>query len=241
MAVRVPTPTFDWVVGDGAAATDRRPVVDTSLCLGCHVGSLYQHGGDRVDNVDMCLVCHNAASNEKNVRVGMGVDASEAYDGKVGETFELKTMLHRIHSAGADGSPTYLVYRNRGIYAFGPDESAIPNWPGTGQQVVFGSEPAFTTNHNFHAPTYPRGIYDCAACHAAGFGVIPDQTKAMASTTDAGSEVWEDQLDDTLQGAATTACITCHKDGAAKGHAYQNSWVPQVFPEGRKTIIDSVK
>jgi OmcA/MtrC family decaheme c-type cytochrome len=260
MGARVPTPTFDWLVGVGGKAMDRRTVVDTSLCLQCHVGSLYQHGGDRVDNVDMCLVCHNAASNEKSVRVGLGVDASEAYDGKVGETFEMKTMLHRIHSAGAEGSPTYLIYRNRGIYAFGPDESAIPNWPGTGPQVVFGSD--FGTdgtpgdaviNHNFHAPTYPRGIYDCAACHPADFvsvtGVIPDQTKAMANTTDAGNEAcepgtdcdWSDQLDDTLQGAGTTACITCHKDGATKGHAYQNSWEPRVFPEGRKTIIDSVK
>jgi len=257
MGARVPTPTFDWLVGVGGAADPRRVVVDTSLCLGCHVGSLYQHGGDRVDNVDMCLVCHNSASNEQQVRVEMGVDASEAYDGKVGETFEMKTMLHRIHSAGEEGSPPYLVYRGRGIYAFAPDRSGLPNWPGEGEQVVFGSDfdndgnpGEFVTNHNFHAPTYPRGIYDCAACHPATFAsVIPDQTKAMATTTDAGNEAcepgtecdWSDQLDDTLQGAGTTACTTCHKDGATKGHAYQNSWVPQVFPEGRKTIIDSVK
>ena len=69
--------------------------------------------------------------------------------------------------------------------------------------------------------------------------VIPDQTKSMATTTDAGSVVWEDQLDDVLQGAATTACITCHADGASKGHAFQNSWTPQEFPEGRDTIIDA--
>ena len=59
----------------------------------------------------MCILCHNSASNEKNVRVGMGVDASEAYDGKVGETFEMKTMLHRVHSAGAEGQPPYVIYR----------------------------------------------------------------------------------------------------------------------------------
>ncbi len=243
MTVRVPTPTFDWLVGDGAAAPDRRAVVDTAnKCLACHVGSLYQHGGDRVDNVDMCLMCHNSASNEKNVRVGMGVDASEAYDGKVGETFEMKTMLHRVHSAGSLGSPPYLVYRNRGIYAFAPDTSGLPNWPGTGAQIVFGSEPPFETPHNFISPDYPRALNACGACHSDTFAsVIPDQTKAMATTVDAGSEEWINQLDDTLQGAATTACITCHKDGAAKGHAYQNSWVPQVFPEGRKTIIDSVR
>ena len=239
MQARVPTPTYDWLVGDGGAAEMRRDIVDTSECLTCHVGSLYQHGGDRVDNVDMCLVCHNSASNEKNVRVGMGVDASEAYDGKVGETFEMKTMLHRIHSAGVEGQPPYLVYRNRGIYAFAPDDSVLPNWPGTGQQVVFGSDPDFVTNHNFHAPTYPRLVNDCAACHVDGFAVLPDQAVAMATTVDAGSDVWEDQLDDVLQGAGTTACVTCHADSASMGHAYQNSWVPQEFPEGRQTIIDA--
>ena len=247
LRVRVPTPTFDWLLGTDTPAVARRNVVDTGQCLKCHVGSLYQHGGNRVDNVDMCILCHNSASNEKSVRVGMGVDASEAYDGKVGETFELKTMLHRVHSAGTDGSPPYLVYRNRGIYAFAPDESLLPNWPGTGSQVVFGSDfdndgnpGSFVTNHNFESPTYPRSLNECTACHTDDFMVIPDQTKAMAATTDAGGTEWINQIDDTLQGAATTACITCHKDGAAKGHAYQNSWVPQVFPEGRQTIIDAV-
>jgi len=241
MSVRAVTPTYEWLVGDGSAPLEtRRNVADTGECLKCHVGSLYQHGGNRVDNVGMCILCHNSASNEQNVRVGMGVDPSEAYDGKVGETFEMKTMLHRIHSAGTPDSPPYLVYRNRGIYAFAPDTSGLPNWPGTGQQVVFGSEPPVTTNHNFHAPTYPRALNACTACHTPDFAVIPDQTEAMAATTDAGSEVWEDQLDDVLQGAATTACITCHKDSATKGHAYQNSWTPQEFPEGRDTIIDAV-
>jgi cytochrome c553 len=189
----------------------------------------------------MCILCHNSASNEKNVRLGLGVDSSEAYDGSVGETFEMKTMLHRIHSAGTEGSPPYLVYRNRGIYAFAPDTSGLPNWPGTGEQVVFGSDPEVTTNHNFHSPTYPRALNACTACHAEDFAVIPDQTQAMANTVEAGSIVWEDQLDDVLQGAATTACITCHKDGATKGHAYQNSWTPQEFTEGRQTIIDAAR
>ena len=70
---------------------------------------------------------------------------------------------------------------------------------------------------------------------------MPDQTQAMATTVDAGSEVWDNQLDDVLQGATTTACVTCHADSATKGHAYQNGWDPQEFPEGRQTIIDAAK
>ena len=104
---------------------------------------------------------------------------------------------------------------------------------------VFGSEGDAVINHNFHAATYPRALNACTACHTEDFAVIPDQTQAMANTTEAGSDEWINQLDDTLQGAATTACITCHADSASKGHAYQNSWEPQVFPEGRETIIDA--
>ena len=62
----------------------------------------------------------------------------------------------------------------------------------------------------------------------------------MATTVDAGSDTWEDQIDDVLQGTTTTACITCHTGGPTKGHAYQNSWEPQEFEEGRQTIIDAV-
>ncbi|MGB5165144.1 MAG: hypothetical protein WBN61_07805 [Woeseiaceae bacterium] len=242
MSVRVPTPTYEWLVGDGAAPMmARRDIVDNSECTTCHVGSLYQHGGNRVDNVGMCILCHNSASNEQSVRVGLGVDPSEAYDGKVGETFEMKTMLHRIHSSGAEGSPPYVIYRNRGIYGFATDDSLLPNWPGTGPQIVYGSAEDAVINHNFHTPTYPRALNACAACHVEDLAVQPDQTMAMATTVDAGGDIWENQLDDKLQGATTTACITCHADTAAKGHAYQNSWDPQTFPEGRKTIIDAAR
>jgi OmcA/MtrC family decaheme c-type cytochrome len=254
MEARVPTPTYDWRVGIGGRAPDRRPVVDTEQCLKCHVGSLYQHGGDRVDNVDMCLVCHNSASNEKNRRVAMGVDASEAYDGKTGETFEMKTMLHRIHSAKRENQPVYTVYRSRGIYAFAPDVSDVPNWDvvstegctddeiARGERLVFGGDPESTSScqpHNFHSATYPRSLNECTACHTADITSLPDQTKAMATTVEAGGAVWENQLDDVLQGAGATACITCHADSATKGHAYQNSWDPQEFAEGRQTIIDA--
>jgi OmcA/MtrC family decaheme c-type cytochrome len=247
--VRAKTPTYEFMVADGSAPVAlRRDIVDTDQCLKCHVGSLYQHGGNRVDNVGMCILCHNSASNEKNVRTAtMGIDPADTYDGRTGQTFEMKTMLHRIHSAGVTGQPPYVIYRGRGIYAFAPEGTVLPNWPGTGVQEVFGSTidndgnpGTYSIAHNFHSPTYPRSLNECAACHVATLPVQPDQTKAMASTQDAGGSVWDDQTDDVLQGAATTACITCHAAGPAKGHAYQNSWQPQEFENGRQTIIDAV-
>ena len=261
MQVRAKTPTFDWLVGVGGKADDRRQVVDTGLCLNCHVGSLYQHGGNRVDNVDMCMLCHNVAANDEYVRVNeIGVDASESYDGRAGQAFGMKEMAHGIHPAGATGNPI-VIYRNRGIYAWADDVSKLNNWPtetnctdrfGRPGSVVAGADDPTATNacqvHTFHAPTYPRGLYECAACHVQddpatavdeGFAVLPDPTIAMATTVEAGAPPFGNQINDVLQGVQTTSCVSCHADGAAKGHAYQNGWTPQAFPEGRQTIIDT--
>jgi OmcA/MtrC family decaheme c-type cytochrome len=268
--VRVPTPTYEFVVGTGAkATTPRREIADTGQCLKCHVGSLYQHGNTRVDNVTMCIICHNSASSDQNNRLLMGVNASEAYDGKVGQTYELKTMLHAIHSAGT-GLATTAIYRTRGIYAWAAEGTTPANWP-TGAPTcrssvdaaapapitgftVFGADPAVTQScqtHNLYHPTYPRAFNDCAACHVAGFekssNAIPDQDKAVATTLDAGkpdsgtgtSTVWKNQLDDTLQGASAAACTSCHQTIDARGHAYQNGWTPQTFENGRQTILDT--
>ena len=272
MAVRAVTPTYDWVIGEGGEAPDRRAVVDTTQCLKCHVGSLYQHGGNRVDNVDMCLLCHNTAANDQYVRVDNfgGVDASEAYDFRAGQNFGMREMLHAVHSAGATTAPI-AIYRGRGIYAWAGDESQLNNWPtgdnctqangrtGSNYFTVAGSDPATATSdtcqpHNFHTPTYPRGLYECAACHVEddpetsadeGFAVLPDPTKAMASTVETGEPPFGDQLDDVLEGITASSCMTCHQSGEAsvqnalKAHAYQNGWEPQEFDEGRQTIIEA--
>jgi OmcA/MtrC family decaheme c-type cytochrome len=133
IAVRSTTPTYTYNPSSLGSVPARRAIVSNAKCLACHTGSLYQHGGNRIDNVDLCVMCHDPASNEKNNRVAtFGVDATEAYDGKVGETIDMRTMIHAIHSAGETGR-NYVVYRTRGIYAFGNAASiaAIPNWKTT--------------------------------------------------------------------------------------------------------------
>jgi len=261
MRVRAKSATYDYVVGVGGPAPARRAIVDTGLCLDCHVGSLYQHGGNRVDNVDLCYVCHNSAANDQYVRVDeFGVDASEAYDGKAGQNFGIKEMVHGVHPSGtaaygdSDGAQVPLViYRGRGIYAWAEDESKLANWPGTGEQPVFGSDDGtgnpVLENHNFHKPTYPRGMYDCAACHTAAFvNLLPDATKAMASTVETGNPPFGNQLNDVLEGVQSSSCMTCHKQWSAadvaeynaiSGHGAQNGWTPQSFEEGRETIIEA--
>jgi hypothetical protein len=205
-----------------------------------------------VDNVDMCYLCHNTAANDQYVRVDtFDVDPSESYDGLAGQNFGMKEMLHAVHSAGETTAPI-VIYRGRGIYAWAGDESQLFNWPGSGSDLpVFGSDDGtgnpVLENHTFHSPTYPRALNACGACHVDGFAILPSALDAMASTIETGEPPFGDQVNDVLEGAQTSSCVTCHRSGdpsieaAIKGHAYQNSWTPQEFPEGRETIIDAVR
>jgi OmcA/MtrC family decaheme c-type cytochrome len=197
-------------------------------------------------------MCHNPASSDQHNRVAMGVDASEAYDGRIGQTFELKTMVHSIHSAGIESHGPFAIYRTRGIFAWASEGTTPPNWASTPcekatptatqEYRVFGGDPALDVScqtHTLYHPTYPRPANDCAACHVEGFAVMPDQTKAVATTLDAGVEPWDNQIDDVLQGATSAACTSCHQSSATQGHANQNGWTPSTFEEGRQTIIDA--
>lgn len=247
--IRSKSPVFDFDLATGAAATPRRIVVDNQKCIDCHLGSLYQHGGNRIDNEELCIMCHNEASSEQNRREEIGVDASEAYDGKAGQTYGFKTMLHAIHATGVRGTPI-VFYRNNGIYAFAGSETLLRNWPGTGAQTVFGSTPSGTNpvgttrTHNFVTAHFPRRINDCAACHVDNFNRMPNPTTAMATTVHAGAPPYDNQLDDGLEGVTAAACGSCHsstvsfEQNALKAHFYSNGWTPQVFPEGRQTIIN---
>jgi OmcA/MtrC family decaheme c-type cytochrome len=241
--VRAKTPVYDYALADGAMmAPARRAVTDSAKCTGCHKGSLYQHGGNRIDNVEMCIMCHNEASSEQNVRVDFGVDASEAYDGKAGQTYGFKSMLHAVHASG-HSEKALVIYRGRGIYAFAADRDQLSNWPGEGSLPVYGSDDGtgapVMQNHNFVTAHYPRDLNACSACHTDGFAVIPDATEAQATTVYAGAEPWDNQLDDGLQGPVAAACLGCHQSGAAASHAYKEGWYPSFLEDGRQSVVDA--
>jgi OmcA/MtrC family decaheme c-type cytochrome len=207
--VRSKTPTREFLVADGALPLDvRRGIVDTDSCLKCHPGSLYQHGGNRIDNVDLCVMCHNEASSDQNNRVFDGVDATEAYDQKPGQSYGFKSLLHAVHSAGNNNAVT-MNYRTMGNYVWSGETSVIPNYPTTDYAgnplesgalaLIYGSSAPHGTGavidgplnsvyrvHNLHHTTYPQQLKNCASCHVPGSFGFPDPTKAMATTVDVG-------------------------------------------------------
>jgi OmcA/MtrC family decaheme c-type cytochrome len=150
--VRAVSPTYAFNPATLAAVSARRMTVDNAKCLDCHLGSLYQHGGNRVDNVALCDLCHNPASNEGNNRANMGVTAAEAYDGKTGETYDMRTMVHAIHSAGETGFPL-VYYRSNGIYFFGTKAALakVTTWPTAAGGVACKNAEGATV---LYAPVY---------------------------------------------------------------------------------------
>jgi OmcA/MtrC family decaheme c-type cytochrome len=265
--IRSKSPTREFAILDGslpAAADLRRELVDTAKCLACHEGSLYQHGGNRVDNTNLCVMCHNPAASETNVRVAMGLDDTETYDGRAGETYDLRYMLHAIHSAGESGQPL-VYYRTNGVYFFGTKEALakVASWPGTGCQVVAGSgapssatgtqcdatnTTQVTKNHNFIEVHYPRALNDCSACHVNGSeNALPDATRSVAVTYDAGVAPWNNLVDDVLLGPSAATCMSCHQSGdpaiqfGLRTHAYGQGWAPTTFENGRQTLLDAAQ
>jgi OmcA/MtrC family decaheme c-type cytochrome len=211
--VREPSPTYEFSITDGSAVAARRNAVSNDKCLGCHQGTLYQHGGDRVDNEQLCVICHNPSAADKNNRLDRfqilnadgTVNTDATYDGKNNETYDMRTMLHSIHGVGKRQTP-WTIYRSRGIYAFAPavfESIPDPNdptetitvevpypfpagWPADGM-TINGSTNGSTIAHNWTVVHYPKPINDCMACHNAEAYEAVDQTKAVPLTVDPGS------------------------------------------------------
>ncbi len=289
--VRSVTPTREFLVADGSLPTaERRKIVDVNKCNACHLGTLYQHGGSRVDSIELCVMCHNPASSEQNGRVALGITAATAYDGKPGQTYDLRVMVHAIHAAGESKVPL-MYYRSNGIFFFGSKDALPANWPpvanpsscvtcfdqedGTltycpvvGSNVpppvngVAVKEPLRNADgtcgestvaatatwrpHRVVEVEYPRALNDCSACHIKADPGLPNPTKAVAVTVDTGAAPYNDQVNDVLMGPATASCLSCHGSNdpmmelGLRTHAYGNGWTPQVFENGRQTLLDAV-
>ena len=232
--VRVPSPTYAFSMADGAAAAARRNVVNTAKCLSCHRGTMYQHGGDRIDNAQLCVICHNPSAGDKNNRLTRyqivnadgTVNRDATYDGKSNETYDLRTLLHAIHGAEKRANPI-VIYRSRGIYAFATGDAAKPTgWPDDGV-TIYGSQNGSTIAHNWTVVHYPQPANNCLACHDAGTYEAPDQTKAAAVTVEPGTD-WLSQADDISIGPTAAACTACHASSVVRAHAKNEGYMANV-------------
>jgi len=190
-------PVFDFVIGGGAAAP-RRTVVAGANCAQCHGTfsvDLDIHGGSR-NNVEYCVVCHNAnVSDFARRRHAVATGAVAAT-----ETIHLKPLLHRLHTGESLSQKPFIVYG-------------------------FGSAPANNTPHDFGDVRYPRDRRDCAACHVADTqlvplpsGVLPTRTSEVTGSGGSATETATGS-----QPPTAAACLSCHDDADAALHAEINT------------------
>ncbi len=101
----------------------RRDVVDLDNCLNCHV-SLSLHGGNRTDNINSCVTCHNPRNTDRGVRE---IAADPPTDGKQEESLHFKTMIHAIHAAGIRENPIQIVgFQGRSTHVFDEEHVHFP-------------------------------------------------------------------------------------------------------------------
>jgi len=236
--VRFPSLTYAFNKADGSAAAARRDAVNTDKCLACHRGTLYQHGGDRVDNEQLCVICHNPSSADKNnrlerfqiVNADNTVNTDATYDGKVNETYDMRTMVHGIHGVSKRPTTPWVIYRGRGIYGFATADTAEPTgWPADGM-TIYGSTNGSTIAHHWVVVHYPKPVSECEACHNEGAYEVPDQAIAVALTVEPGAS-YPDQSDDIVRGPGAGACVACHTDAPVQVHATDFGYLTNVTKE----------
>lgn len=109
-------------ITDSRAAA-RREVVSIAQCLACH-GSLSLHGGNRTDNIESCVSCHNPRNTDLSRR---GAASPPPTDGKAEQSVDFKVLIHGIHAAGMVENPLQVVGYGGTVHVF--DTSTV-HFPG---------------------------------------------------------------------------------------------------------------
>jgi OmcA/MtrC family decaheme c-type cytochrome len=80
-------------------------VVELGKCLSCHQ-SLSFHGGNRTDNIDSCVTCHNPRNTDLEDRLELEEPPA---DGLKEQVVDMKIMIHGIHAAGIRETPLQIA------------------------------------------------------------------------------------------------------------------------------------
>jgi OmcA/MtrC family decaheme c-type cytochrome len=212
-------PTFS-VVREVTGDSVRREVVDVPKCLNCHE-TLQLHGNNRVDNVQVCVICHNpnlsssgraadatqTAQAQKDALEAAGYDPDDPLTWPEA-TNNFKDMIHGIHAAAVRNFD-YEFVRNRqnGIY------------------------------YNWSEVTFPGILSDCEMCHkegaydpdlAAGVLVTTDVTTDGVNASPEDVQAARDSVPndtDLINSPIASTCYECHDSNPAAAHFGHNGGV----------------
>jgi len=211
---RIPVTNVVSYVGiDGAAASDRREVVDIANCDNCHK-ELSLHGNNRTDNPQVCVTCHNPNATDSRRRNPPCSDTLGPDDAPI----DLKFMIHAIHSSGETGVPYQacgfgnsphefdFVYpghiencegcHNEGTY-YPVDPGAV-----LGTTVDVGADPATPIDDVVVSPNASA----CSACHTTDLA-------RQHMVQNGGDFNATKAADSTLISSGVETCELCHGEG----------------------------
>lgn len=202
----------------------RRVAVDIEYkCDNCH-DLLSEHGDNRAENAQLCVLCHNPRGTDVERRdtddPTDGIPNVSPLDGKWEESIDLRRLIHGIHAAQKDDPSTPEIegygFREKGL-------------------VVAG--------HEYGHVRFPGILSDCTTCHNSGTYELkgiwetPTQNDILASTIKAAPSGpispdnpsgWADlaayeserdsQLDDLTISPTAAVCSACHDSELAQVH-----------------------
>ena len=190
----------------------RREVVDNTSCASCHEW-FEGHGGNRVFNMNICVMCHvpNLSSSGRGILTPN--DANEDAYGSdpllyPEATNNFKDMIHGIHGAETRTTDYEFV---RGGFRQNP--------------------------YNFSDVVFPAGANDCLRCHKSESFEVPldDNTLLTTDRTTGVADGNDPDRDAVLAARASVpndtdfvitptgaACYACHDSADAKAHMEQN-------------------
>jgi OmcA/MtrC family decaheme c-type cytochrome len=203
------------------AAVPRRQVVDIEKCQNCHQ-SLSLHGGNRTDNINLCVTCHNPNATDINRRSSAGIDASNAVDGKDEQATDFKRMIHMLHAGGTREAPLVVYGFNGSIHDFSHvvfpgrlsncgtchrENTYYPVGP-TVQATTIDTGPDRSTA--FDDINISPNAAVCTACHDSDLAQAHVEQNGGAFDVVQGADGMLISLE---RGAITETCSVCHGPG----------------------------
>jgi len=220
---------LDFALGAAGPLAPRELVTDAN-CNQCHV-TLQAHGSARRDT-KLCLLCHTAGAEDKNVASVAG--------GTPDVTIDFKVMIHQIHNGehlasvlgvttddtgarvyDAKPEPLQIVGFQNSIHDF--SEVAFPVWPSlTFPMPRDEGYSALTATQQSLEDEMRRGVVSCDKCHGD-----PDGDGPLAAPA---------QGDLIYSQPSRKACGSCHADVV-----WENTYISNGQPMGPQLDDSSCK
>ena len=193
----------------------RREVVDSNKCLECHK-TLELHGGNRVNNVQVCVMCHNPNLSSGGRTTPAGKIPVWGFGPLSGEpttplgsdplvwperSNNLRELVHGLHASEMRVTPYKFVrYRQGNAYYF-----------------------------DFSEVRYPGDLTHCTKCHVNGkfegnfpasYLLTTEETKTDNNTTAGITQARKTvpNSTDLVDSPTAAACGFCHDDNKGRSH-----------------------